>query len=421
MTPPARTPVITGLGIISCLGCDLESVAQALAEGQCGIQVDPERKRLGFRSALTGVLRGWKPEAFGLGKRGSKTMGEPALYAYAATANALQLAGLDAAQLERMRAGIVFGNDSTVAAGVAAWETLRAEGQTRALGSGAIFKAMNSTVSMNLATAFRLKGANWTLSAACASGAHAVGQAAMLIRLGLQDVVICGGAQEINPQCMASFDAIQAFSLRESDPGAASRPFDQDRDGLVPSGGAAALVLESAAHAAQRGAQSWGEVLGYGFSSDGRHLSQPCSEGAQAAMAMALASAGLAPAEVEYVNAHATSTPVGDAAEARAIRAVLPHRPWVSSTKGHTGHECWMAGASEAVYCCLMAAHGFIAPNLNYQQGDKDTADLHIVTQTLEQKPGMVLSNSFGFGGTNACLVLGFKNSRWLQHKYIFS
>jgi 3-oxoacyl-[acyl-carrier-protein] synthase-1 len=321
---------------------------------------------------------------------------------------ALAQAGLTAEQLETMRAGVIFGNDSTVRSSVESWEAVRAEGSTHLLGAGYIFQAMNSTVTMNLATQFRLHGANWTLSAACASGSHAVGQAAALIRAGLQDVIICGGAQEINPPCMAPFDALNAFSLRESDPAQASRPFDRERDGLVPSGGAAAIVLEHPHHARARGAKTYGEVAGYGFSSDGQHLSQPSSDGARAAMQMALGDAGLGAEEIDYVNAHATSTPAGDAAEARALTRLFPHKPLVASTKSLTGHECWMAGASEVVYCALMARGGFVAGNANFQEGDEDTRALNIPAAAVSHQPKNVLSNSFGFGGTNACLVLKF-------------
>jgi 3-oxoacyl-[acyl-carrier-protein] synthase-1 len=401
-------PVITGLGIVSCLGCDLGTVTESLRLGKSGIVFDPERKRLGFRSSLTGVLRNWDPAAFGIGRRLSRTMGEPAQYAYAASGQALAQAGLTAELLEGMRAGVIFGNDSTVRASVESWEALRVEKSTHLMGAGYIFQAMNSTVTMNLATHFKLHGANWTLSAACASGSHAVGQGATLIRAGLQDVVICGGAQEINPQCMAPFDALNAFSLREQDPTRASRPFDRQRDGLVPSGGAAAIVLEHPEHARARGAEILGEVAGYGFSSDGYHLSQPSSDGAHAAMQMALADAGLAPEAVDYVNAHATSTPAGDAAEARALARALPHKPVVTSTKGLTGHECWMAGASEVVYCALMAQGGFIAGNANFEAGDADTEVLNVSANTVARAPRNILSNSFGFGGTNACLVLKF-------------
>jgi 3-oxoacyl-[acyl-carrier-protein] synthase-1 len=267
---------------------------------------------------------------------------------------------------------------------------------------------MNSTVTMNLATHFHVTGANWTLSAACASGSHAIGQAAALIKAGYQEVMLCGGAQEINPESMAAFDALQAFSLREQDPAQASRPFDKGRDGLVPSGGGASLILESPAHAAARGAKILGQVLGYGFSSDGNHLTVPDWTRSLAAMQMALEVAGVQAGDIDYVNAHATSTPRGDAAEAQALARLFPHRPYVSSTKSQTGHECWMSGASEAVYCTLMAQHGFLAGNINFSEGDEITRELNILPKSQAFKPRRVLSNSFGFGGTNASLVLGF-------------
>lgn len=400
--------MITGIGLISCLGCDRETVARSLQEGRGGIVFDPERRKLGFRSGLTGALRGFEPEKYGLGRRQAHTMAEPALYAFAAAQQALAQARLDAESLRTMRAGVIFGNDSSVKAGVEAWQQLRQEQATYRLGAGAIFKIMNSTVTMNLATQFHISGANWTLSAACASGAHAVGQAALLIRSGLQDVMVCGGAQEINPECMAPFDALGAFSTREAEPDQASRPFDKDRDGLVPGGGAAALILESPAHAAGRSAQVLGRVLGYGFSSDGGHLIVPFWPRSAAAMQMALDHAGVKPEEIDYINAHATSTPRGDAAEAQAIAHLFPHRPYVSSTKSLTGHECWMSGASEVAYCVLMARAGFIAGNANFVEGDELTRSLNIPARSLPHTLKRVLSNSFGFGGTNASLVLGF-------------
>ncbi|MCK7560101.1 beta-ketoacyl-[acyl-carrier-protein] synthase family protein [Chitinophaga sedimenti] len=303
--------------------------------------------------------------------------------------------------------GILFGNDSSARPTVEANDIIREKHDTMLVGSGSVFQTMNSTVNMNLATIFRLKGINFSVSAACASGSHAIGLGYMFIKNGMQDTVVCGGAQEINIYAMGNFDAIAAFSVRESDPAKASRPFDRDRDGLVPSGGAATVVLESLESAQRRGAKILGEVLGYGFSSNGAHISNPSVDGPVRSLEISLKDAGLKPSDIQYINAHATSTPAGDASEARALHEVFgSSRPYVSSTKGMTGHECWMAGASEIVYSMLMMENGFIAPNINFENPDEDSAKLNIVTSTINKNFNIFLSNSFGFGGTNSSLVI---------------
>jgi len=275
------------------------------------------------------------------------------------------------------------------------------------VGSGAIFKGMNCSVTMNLATIFKLKGINLTVSAACASGSHSVGLAYQLIKSGLQDCIICGGAQEINKWAMGSFDGLGVFSINENDPTKASRPFDKKRDGLVPSGGAATLILESYESAVQRGAPILGEVVGYGFSSNGEHISTPNVDGPSKAMLKALNQAELLPDKIDYVNAHATSTPVGDQNEAKAIHNVFGESfPYVSSTKSMTGHECWMAGASEIVYSMLMMKNSFIAPNINLEETDEDSAKLNLVKETTNKNIDVFLSNSFGFGGTNSAIIV---------------
>jgi 3-oxoacyl-[acyl-carrier-protein] synthase-1 len=275
------------------------------------------------------------------------------------------------------------------------------------IGSGYIFQSMNSTVSMNLSVIFRLKGINFTISGACASGSHAIGIGYLLIRQGLQDIIICGGAQEINPESTASFDALNAFSTRESEPEKASRPFDRDRDGLVPSGGAATLILESYESAVKRGAKIYGEVAGYGFSSNGEHISLPNVDGPARAITMALKDAQIQPSAIDYINAHATSTLAGDSNEAKAIDSIFKNsRPLVSSTKSMTGHEMWMGGASEIVYSALMMENSFIAPNINLENQDETTGCLNIATRTIQKEINVFLSNSFGFGGTNSALVV---------------
>ena len=398
--------VITGMGLWSCLGRDLAEVTTSLREGRSGITFSPERKAMGFRSALAGLVP--MPDLKDrLNRRQRIGMAEQGFYAFEATDQAMKQAGIDLAWCEQNEVGIIFGNDSSALAVVESVDTIRRKGDTTLLGSGAIFQGMNSTVTMNLATILKLKGINFTLSGACASGSHAIGIGYLLIKQGLQQMVICGGAQEVNPYAFGSFDGISAFSPRESEPEKASRPFDESRDGLVPSGGAAALVIESLDSARARGANILGEITGYGFSSNGAHISDPDVDGQVRALKMALNMAGLRPEQVDYINAHATSTPIGDRIEAQALHSVFGHRPpFVSSTKSMTGHECWMAGASEIVYSMLMMLNGFMAPNVNLHRPDEDSAKLNLLRETRYGAFGIFLSNSFGFGGTNSTLIV---------------
>ena len=398
--------VITGIGIWSCLGKNVEEVAQALREGRSGIGVDPERTTYGYQSALTGIVE--RPRLKGLlDRRLRNGLAEEGEYAFMAAREAFAMAGVDETYLDRNEVGCLFGNDSSSTPVIEAADIMREKHDTALLGSGYIFQSMNSTVTMNLTTIFRLRGINFTVSAACASGSHAIGLGCMLIRQGLQEMVLCGGAQEVNKYSMATFDALGAFSKRMDDPQRASRPFDRDRDGLVPGGGGAALVLEDYDHAVARGAHILCEVVGYGFSGNGGGISQPSDEGSFIAMQRALDDAGLSPDAVDYVNAHATSTPQGDSFEAIALdRLFASKKAWISSTKGMTGHECWMAGASEIVYSILMMQGGFVAPNLNFEHPDEHSAKLRLATTTQEARLDVVLSNSFGFGGTNSALVI---------------
>lgn len=397
--------VITGIGIYSCLGPNLEEVTKSLYAGKSGIVFDQERKDFGFRSALTGMVQ--EPDLKSLLSRRQRVgMHQPAIYAYMATREALAYAGLDIDYLEKTETGIIYGNDSTAASVVEAIDKAKEKHDTTLIGSGAIFQNMNSTVNMNLSTIFKLKGINFTLSAACASGSHSIGMGYLMISQGLQDRIICGGAQEINSASMASFDGLGTFSVRESEPGKASRPFDRDRDGLIPSGGAATVILESYEAAMERGAPILGELIGYGFSSNGDHISNPSIDGQVRSLQMALKQAGIAKDEIDYINAHATSTPVGDGSEARAIFDVFGEKVPVSSTKSMTGHECWMAGASEIVYSLLMMQNSFIAPNINFDNPDEDSARINIIPETKEQDINCFLSNSFGFGGTNSTLII---------------
>ena len=401
-----RRVVITGIGIWSCLGNNVDEVRQSLYEGRSGIGIDEARKDYGYQSTLTGIVE--KPVLKGLLDRRLRAgMSEEAEYAFMASREAFAMAGIDDDYLQQNEVGVLMGNDSSAKATVESHMLMLEKHDSALLGSGWIFQSMNSTVNMNLSTIFHLRGINFSVSAACASGSHAIGLGAMFIRQGLQDMVLCGGAQETNLYSMASFDALGAFSKRMDEPTRASRPFDRDRDGLIPSGGAAALVLEEYEHAVRRGARILGEVCGYGFSSNGGGISQASEDGSALAMQRALAEAGMGVADIDYVNAHATSTPQGDLHEAMALdRLFEGQRAWISSTKSMTGHECWMAGASEAVYCLLMMHGGFVAPNINFENPDEASAHLKLATKTIETRVDTVLSNSFGFGGTNSALVL---------------
>jgi len=398
--------VITGMGAVSCLGDTLDGISTSLREGRSGIIFDPERKEKGFRSALTSRL----PELdikSELNRRERKFMPETAVYTALATLRALESAGLKREDVARDDVGVIVGNDSSCAPLPELMEVLDTYGESRFLGANMVIKVMNSTASMNLGPFLGARGINLTISAACSSGAHSLGLAWRLIRDGAQNVVFAGGSQERHWLSMISFDALNSFSLLEDQPQQASRPFDKDRDGLVPGGGAGMLILESLEHAQQRGATIFGEIISYGFSSDGDHLTLPSGDGARRCMQSALEIAGLKPDDIDYINAHATSTPLGDRAEATAIHEIFGSSgPPVSSTKGMTGHECWMAGASELIYSTLMMRDGFLAPNVNFSGQDEETPAINVLGETYHGNVDTILSNSFGFGGTNASIVL---------------
>lgn len=403
----SKRVVITGMGIWSCLGQDLDTVRQSLYEGRSGIGLDAERLKYGYLSGLTGIV----PEAVltkkDVNRHVRAGMSEEAKYAFMASRQAFSQAGIDDEYLLNNEVGCIFGNDSSAKPVIEAAKIMEEKHDSEMLGYGCVFQSMNSTVNMNLSTIFHIQGINFTVSAACASGSHSIGLAYMLIKQGLQDMVLCGGAQETNYYSMASFDALRAFSTRMDEPTKASRPFDRDRDGLIPSGGAAALVLEDYDHAVARGATILAEVCGYGFSSNGGGISTPSEDGCCVAMQRAMDDAGVNADDIDYINAHATSTPQGDMYEAKALKKMfLGHHALISSTKSMTGHECWMAGASEAVYSTIMMLNNFVAPNINFDNPDEYSDGLNITPETVDTELKVVLSNSFGFGGTNAALVL---------------
>ena len=398
--------VITGMGIWSCLGKNIKEVEESLRAGRSGIVNDPERLKYGYQSGLTGYVE--RPKLKGILDRRLRTgLPEEGEYAYMASREAFEMAGITDEYLLENEVGCIFGNDSTAAPVIEAAKIMEQKHDSALLGSGYIFQSMNSTVTMNLSTIFHLRGVNFTISAACASGSHSIGLGYMMIKQGMQEMVLCGGAQEVNMYSMATFDALGAFSKQMDNPQRASRPFDRNRDGLVPSGGGAALVLESYEHAVKRGATILCEVTGYGFSSNGGGISQPSDLGSATAMRRALEDARLTPDEIDYINAHATSTPQGDMYEAKALKSLFGgKRAYISSTKGMTGHECWMAGASEIVYSIIMMLGNFVAPNINFENPDEYSEGLNIVASTKEAKLERILSNAFGFGGTNSALVI---------------
>ena len=398
--------VITGMGIWSCLGKNVDEVKESLYEGKSGIGIDQNRLDYGFRSGLTGIVE--RPQLKKvLDRRTRVGLSEEAEYAFMASKEAFEMANIDEQYLLNNEVGCIFGNDSSANAIVEASKIMDEKHDSAMIGSGLIFQGMNSTVNMNMSTIFHLRGVNFSVSAACASGSHSIGLGYLLIKQGLQDTILCGGAQEVNKYSMSSFDALNTFSVRMDEPTRASRPFDIDRDGLIPSGGGAALVLEDYDHAIARGATILCEVCGYGFSSNGGGISQPSDEGSFIAMTRAMKDAGVEAKDIDYINAHATSTHQGDMFEAIAINRIFNgQHAYVSSTKSMTGHECWMAGASEIVYSILMMKNNFVAPNINLDTPDEYSAPLNIATKTIETEVNTVLSNSFGFGGTNSALVI---------------
>lgn len=404
-----REVAITGIGIVSCLGNNLSAVESALRAGKSGIVLDAERREKGFRSALTGAIQDFEPPR--LPRKQRKTLGLLGLQAWSAAREAVEMAGWDDALLRTPRTGLIVGNDSAAWASAEQARITEAEKSTFPIGTGLIFQALTSTITMNLNVLLGTQGASWSLAGACASGGHAIGQAADLIALGRQDRILCGGAQEINWEGVASFDATNAFSLRQEDPPAASRPFDADRDGLVPSGGAALLCLEAMDLARERGATILGRVAGYAFSSDGHTLAMPDGKGLERCMRECLDRANVAPGAVDVVSAHATSTPVGDVAEAGAIARVFgdasfPQAPFVCATKSMTGHEMWMAGASQVLYGLVMARGGFVAPTRNFVRQESEAPPLRLSGEMVEVDFMTFLCNSAGFGGTNSCLLI---------------
>ena len=406
-----RRVVVTGMGIWSCLGQDLQTVTDSLKQGKSGIIFDPKRIEYGLQSGLVGNVP--RPDLKPLLPRKFRaTMSEDSEYAYMVARQAFEQAGISDDYLRQNEVGIIFGNDGNTHQ-MDVYETMKAERNTFMLGPSAQFQSETSSVVMNLNAIFHLRGITLSIGAACASGSHAIGYAKLLISHGAQDMIIAGGSIELNMHNTIGVDALNALSCRNNAPQSASRPFDQDRDCFIVSGGATALVLEEYEHAVARGATILAEVCGYGFSSNGiDEISMPSADAEYIAMKRAIEDAGLKPEDIDYVNALATSTIAGDIAEAEALTRLFSQKskvesqkPFISSTKSMTGHENWMAGASEAVYSILMMQNNFVAPNINLEHKIDEAKDLNIVTETIYTPINTVLSNSSGMGGTNSALV----------------
>lgn len=407
--------VVTGIGIWSCLGQDLQTVTESLKKGRSGIVFDPKRVEYGLQSGLIGNVP--RPNLKPLLPRKLRTtMSEDSEYAYMAAQQAFKQAGISDEYLRQNEVGIIFGNDGNTHQ-MDVYETMKVEHNTFMLGPNAQFQSETSSVVMNLNAIFHLRGICLSIGAACASGSHAIGYAKLLINHRAQDLILVGGSTELNMHSAIGVDALNALSCRNNEPQSASKPFDANRDGYVFGGGAAALVLEEYEHAVARGATILAEVCGYGFSSNGlEDISTPSADAEYIAMKRALDDAGLQPSDINYVNAHGTSTPLGDIEEAKALtrlfapkienrESLIANRPFISSTKSMTGHENWMAGASEAVYSILMMQNNFVAPNINLKHKIDEAKDLNIVTETVYAPINTVLSNSSGMGGTNSALV----------------
>jgi 3-oxoacyl-[acyl-carrier-protein] synthase-1 len=395
-----RRVVVTGMGIVSCLGNDLSSVERSLREARSGIRHAPEYEELGLRSRVAGIPDLGKEAP--IGRKLERFMGDAAAYAWHAMRKAVDDAGLEPSRISHPRTGLIAGSGvGSLFEGVAAIDRLRSSGLSK-IPPYVVPRVMGNTVSACLSTAFAIQGCCYSITSACATSAHCIGHAAQLIRAGTQDIVFAGGGEEVKWTSTALFDAMGALSTAYND-ATASRPFDRARDGFVIAGGAGILVLEEREHARRRGARIYGELAGYGACGDGMDMVTPSPQGAARAMRLALDEAG---GGVDYINAHATSTPLGDTSELEAIREVFgASPPPISSTKGQSGHAIAAAGAHEAIFSLLMLERGFIAGCVNISRLDPACAGMPIVTNVLERRLDTVMSNSFGFGGTNACLV----------------
>lgn len=401
--------VITGAGIVSCLGNDLDTVKEALENGRSGIRFKQEYADLGFKSCVAGSIDHDDLDTTGIDRKLKRFMSNASLYAYISALSAIKNAGLSIdAIADNPRVSVVAASGGASTADVVAAADAMREKGLRGVGAMAVPKIMASSVSATLATGLKIKGLSYSLSSACATSSHCVGHAMELIQLGKADIVLAGGGESEHWTQSCMFDAMGAMSTQYSDtPQSASRPYDKDRDGFVIAGGGGMVVVESLESAQSRGATILAEITGYGATSDGAEMVAPSGEGAVRCMQIALAQAGLA--SVDYINSHGTSTPLGDITELNAIATVFggaKQTPPISSTKSMTGHSLGAVGTQELIYCLLMMNHEFIAPTINIQNLDDAAKDFDIVTQTRPTALNSVMSNSFGFGGTNAALVI---------------
>jgi 3-oxoacyl-[acyl-carrier-protein] synthase-1 len=403
-----RRVVVTGLGIVSSIGNNAAEVKASLKAGTSGIEASPEMAEHGFRSRIAGTLKIDPSEH--IDKRTFRFMGPGAAYAYLAMGQAIEDAGLGDDVISNPRTGLVAGSGGpSTSAMLTAHEVVKTSGATKRIGPFAVPKCMSSTVSANLSTAYKIKGINYSITSACSTSLHCIGNAAEQIMMGKQDVMFAGGGEELDWTLSCLFDAMGAMSSKYNDtPELASRAFDRDRDGFVISGGGGMVVLEDLEHALARGAKIYAEVTGYAATSDGHDMVAPSGEGGERAMRLALQSLPEG-RKVSYINAHGTSTPVGDVGEIEAVRRVFGQgsTPPVSSTKSMTGHAQGAAGALEAIFCLLMLEDDFIAPSINVQTLDERLDPAEIATKRVDGAGlDSVMTNSFGFGGTNGSMIL---------------
>jgi 3-oxoacyl-[acyl-carrier-protein] synthase-1 len=399
-----RRVVITGLGAVSSIGNNKQEILESLREGRSGIEFNAEYQELGFRSHVCGPIRIDPSEH--IDRKVLRFMGNAAAYAHIAMQEAIADAGLEEPEVSHPRTGLIMGSGGSSTENiVAAADTLRSKGLRR-VGPYMVPRTMSSTVSACLSTPFKIKGVNYSISSACATGAHCIGNGMEQIQAGKQDIVFAGGGDEVHWSMTLMFDAMGALSSKyNDDPTRASRPYDKDRDGFVISGGGGVVVLEELEHARRRGARIYGELVGYGATSDGFDMVQPSGDGAVRCMRMALETVSR---PVDYINAHGTSTPIGDVRELEAIREVFgAEAPHIASTKSLTGHALGAAGVHELIYSVLMMESGFVSASANIQDMDPAAEGLPVACERIDDAPlDVVMSNSFGFGGTNATLVV---------------
>ncbi|WP_066014904.1 beta-ketoacyl-ACP synthase I [Endozoicomonas atrinae] len=395
--------VVTGIGITSCLGITQDEVAESLKLGRSGIRFNESYKEHGFRSQVSGTVD-INFEQF-IDRKTLRFMGNAAAYAYIAMKQAIEDAGLTEDQVSNPRTGLIAASGGASSENIVDSADIMREKGVKRVGPYRVTRTMGSTVSACLATPFKIKGVNYSITSACATSAHCIGNAIEQIQLGKQDIVFAGGGEEEHWTQTGLFDAMGALSTKYNEtPLQASRAYDADRDGFVIAGGGGMIVVEELEHAKARGAKIYAEITGYGATSDGYDMVAPSGEGAARCMRMAMETIK---APIDYINTHGTSTPVGDVAELKALVEVFGDKmPVISSTKSLSGHSLGAAGVQEAIYCLLMMKHNFITASANVQKLDEAATNLPIlVGEAREQTLNRVMSNSFGFGGTNACLV----------------